>query len=220
MLRVAPRRLGHGARRSWPLRAYVTSAQDATATTARGIVQWPSAAARGPIDAETWGLARAAGLLAAKQTQFVLPTHLPSALRHIVLWTDDGPDGGQLPAPDAWPEATCPSDTQRGHADDADVDAGEGGFSVQALLDPDVWMRSAPNARTPPPTPPPPTRLKAPSHTASPTAVYVYCRTYAPSPTPTEAMAGCMAACLALAEASRADTDVMPTIATVHIVET
>lgn len=122
-------------------------------------------------------------MLAAKRADAFVPMRVPRTLTSISLWVDEGEEGRA--------NATDHSDV-RVAAPWPREERGDGGFSARDLLDPDAWIGVAP---APIETPP---RRAAPSTQRHWDTLFVHCRTAATTSSATEAMAGCMAASLAL----------------------
>lgn len=184
-------------------------AADWARSTAVGCIQLP------PGRATTWSTssdapevfaaARAAGMLGAKRVSALIPTHMPVALANVQVWVHPLHDAQDAHTPE---HDSTPSPSYVPQHDD-------GGFSAESLLDPDVWMAQAPQAKerdaqiqTPPSAEPMSASLQ------------IICRTVATSPTHTEALAGCMAACMTVCDAVHASCGLMPSINHVHVATT
>lgn len=164
----------------------------------------------------TQELARAAALLAAKQTSMVLPARLATPCAHIDVWIESATSSTPAPQP-ALPSqesshmpmmASPPSRT----GSPSMGPQSDGGFSAASLLDPDAWLEGVAS--------PPSSPVAVPSRSSSdvrPHEMYIHCRTTSHADTAIEAMAGCTAACISMCDAVHTATGAYPTIEQVQI---
>jgi len=120
-------------------------------------------------------------MVGAKRADELVPMRMPRALASVAVWVDEAKEG-------AAPEREVPRSPAM--APPPRNERGDGGFTAADLLDPDAWVGVA-SAPIEAPRP-------VPSAAGDVDHLLVHCRTTAATPSATEAMAGCMAASLAL----------------------
>jgi len=127
---------------------------------------------------------QAAGMVAAKRADEWVPMRMPRALASVAVWVDEAKEGVVHEREEPVAPSMAPSPRE---------ERGDGGFSAADLLDPDAWIGAAGAPIEAP------RAAAAPSTTAQDAdSLLVHCDAAAATPCATEAMAGCMAASLAL----------------------
>ena len=228
-LHTSCKRLQYDELFSWDDETRIPSARSVSCT-ASGLLRLGHSGlsvCQGAESSHTLSLAQAAGMLAAKRASDVVPTRMSRTLRDVQVWihaeqpTDHGATDEDKSSPSLMAEEHAPASNMSSSMSPK----GDGGFSAEGLLDPDIWMAQAPQPAASASAPSAVSDTHVPSRIEmgtrmqpgsawmdAGTTVRVVCRTRASEPTHTEAMAACMATCLTLCDIVHASCGHMPVV--------